>query len=77
MLEKIKGMLYNMDISLIMSLKCLKFPTHVGKIHFERSLSQNVDIGICFCFVLCRRWHSAKFIEKITKATRFLLKNKN
>ena len=48
----------NIDISLIMLLKCSKSFTRVVKTHLEGSMSQNVDMG--FSFTECRRWHFAK-----------------
>ena len=42
---------FNMDISLIMALICMKSCIHNPEICFEGSLSQNVDIGLSF-FVL-------------------------
>ena len=63
----------NMDISLIIPLKCLKFSIHVCEIQMEGTVSQNYDKDLSFCFIVCRRWHFAKkYIEKILKITRFL-----
>ena len=50
----------NMDISLIMPLGILKFSVRVGRTYFKGRVSQNVDIGISFCFIVCRRWYFAK-----------------
>ena len=35
-------------------------------------MSQNVDTGLSFGFIECRRWKLEKKIQKITKVTRFL-----
>ena len=42
-----------MDISLTMSL--LKSSIHTVAGHFKGSVSQNVDIGISFSFIVCTR----------------------
>ena len=35
-------------------------------------MSQNVDIELSFCFIVCRRWKLEKELQKITKVIRFL-----
>ena len=62
-----------MDNSLIMSLRYLKYNTHVGKTNFKGSMSQNLDIRLGYCFVLCRRW---QFIKKLKKSPIFCYKKK-
>ena len=34
-------------------------------------MSQNFDIGLSYCFIVCRRWKLGKKYKKITKVTRF------
>ena len=62
----------NMDFSLIRTLMCMKIFIHSAEICFEGSVSQNVDIGLSFCFMVCRIWNFEKKCKKITKVTRFL-----
>ena len=64
---------FNMDIYLIMKITGIKLVKHVAEIRLEGSVSQNFDIGLSFCFMLCRRLNFFKKIQKITKVTRFLL----
>ena len=33
----------------------IKLVIHVAEIHLEGRVSQNFDIGLTFCFMLCRR----------------------
>ena len=47
----------NTDISVIMALVFLKISIHITKVSLEGSVSQNVDIGLSFCFMLCKRWN--------------------
>ena len=49
-----------MDISLIIPFRILIFFVYVWKTYSEGSMSQNVDIGLSFCFIVCRRWYFAK-----------------
>ena len=44
----------NMDFSLILTLMCMKIFIHSAEICFKGSLSQNFDIGLSFCFMVCR-----------------------
>ena len=44
----------NMDISLIMALICLRICVFIAEICMEGSVSQNVDSGLSFYFMLCR-----------------------
>ena len=47
-----------MDISVIMALILFEISIHINKVCLEGRVSQNVDIGFSFCFMLCR---SSKF----------------
>ena len=60
-----------MGFSLIMALICMKICIHDGEICFEGSVSQHFDIGISFCFMVCRIR-----IQKITKVALFVIKQK-
>ena len=64
---------FNMDISLIIALTCSKTCMCILEICMEGSISQNFDLGLSFCFMLCGRRHFEKKVQKITKVTRFLL----
>ena len=44
-----------MDISLIMKLTIMKIAIHAAETPREGSLYQNIDIGLRFCFILCRK----------------------
>ena len=44
----------NMDISLHVAHKSIKFLTYIYDIWMERSVSQNVDLGLSFNFIKCR-----------------------
>ena len=47
---------FNMDILLIMKITGMKqIDIHVAEINWERGVSQNVDVGLSCCFILCRR----------------------
>ena len=43
-----------MHISLIINITGMKIAIHVAEIHWEGSVSQNFNIGLDFCFFLCR-----------------------
>ena len=45
----------NMDISLIMTITGMEIAIHVAETHLEGRVSQNFDIGLSFCFIVCRR----------------------
>ena len=60
---------FNMHISLIMALICLKTCICIAEIGMEGTVYQNVDIGLSLCVIACRR---RNFGKKITKVTRFL-----
>ena len=49
--------IFNMDISPIIGFitLCLKTSIHIAEIYLEGSASQNSDIGLSFCFILCRK----------------------
>ena len=51
---------FNMDISLIIALISLEMCIPVYKVCMEGRVSQNVDLGLSFCFMLCRRWNLKK-----------------
>ena len=63
---------FNMHILLIIAHIYLKICMCVAEICMEGNMSQNFDLGLCFYFMLCRRWNFEKKITKITKVTRFL-----
>ena len=46
---------FNMDISLIIALICLKFCMYILKMYMEGRVSQIFDIGFSFCLIVCRR----------------------
>ena len=56
-----------------MKITGIKLAIHVPEIHLEGRVSQNFDIGLSFCFMLCRRLNFLSKYKKITKVTRFLL----
>ena len=57
----------NIDISLIMKRTRMKTAIPDAEIHWEGSLSQNSDIGLSFCFILCRRVDFQANLKKIQK----------
>ena len=54
-----------MDISLIIALIWLKTFMSIAEICMEGSMSQHVDVMLCFCFMLCRRLNFGE--KKYTK----------
>ena len=46
---------FNMNISLIMNITGMGIAIHVAETRLEGRVSQNFDIGLSFCFILCRR----------------------
>ena len=44
-----------MDFSLTTALICLNFCVCIAEMYMKGSGSQNVDLGLSFCFTLCRR----------------------
>ena len=53
-----------MDISLIIAHICLKICMCFVEICMEGSVSQNFDLGLSFCFMLCGRRHFEKKKDK-------------
>ena len=51
---------YSVYILLIMPFTCLKISTRSNETHFGGRLSQQVDIVLSFCFIVCRRCHFTK-----------------
>ena len=49
-----------MDISLIMNITGMKIAIHVAETRLEGRVSQNFDIGLSFCFILCSRLNFKK-----------------
>ena len=45
---------------------------YIPKMYMEGRVSQNFDIDLSFCFIVCRRWKLGKKKQKNTKVTRFL-----
>ena len=66
----------NMDISLIMKITGIKLAIHVAEIRLEGRVSQNFDIGLSFCFMLCRRLNFLKKYKKSQKLPVFCSKIK-
>ena len=46
---------FNMDISIIIALVCLKTCMCIAEICMEGSVSQNDDLGLSFCFMPYRK----------------------
>ena len=65
-----------MDISLTMAFIFLKTCIHVAEVCLEGSVSQNFDIGLSFCFMLCRRWNFGKMTKNNKSLPFFVLKSK-
>ena len=65
---------FNMDISLIMNITGMKIATHVAENRLEGIVSQNFDISLSFCFILCRRLNFQKYYKKSQKLPFFSLK---
>ena len=65
--------IFFMDISLIIAPICLKICMFIAEICMEGRVSKNVDLGLSFCFMLCRRRNFEKKYKKITKVTPFCL----
>ena len=49
---------FNMDISFIMRITGMTIAIHVAGICLKGSVSQNIDKGLSFCFILCSRLNS-------------------
>ena len=67
---------FNIDNSLIIAPISLKMFMCIAEIYMERSLSQNFDIGLGFCFMQCRRRHFEKKYKKSQKLPVFYHKIK-
>ena len=68
---------FNMDISLIIALICLRICMYIPYLCIEGSVSQIFDKGLSFCFIVYRRRKLGKKIQKkITKVTLFCHKIK-
>ena len=65
-----------MDISLIIALTSSKTCMCILEICMEGSVSQNFDLGLSFCFMLCGRRHFEKKYEKSQKLPVFYYKIK-
>ena len=54
---------FNMDISLIIALICLRICMYIPEMYLEGRVSHIFDKGLSFCFIVYRRWK----LEKNTK----------
>ena len=54
---------FNMDISLIIALISLKTCMYIAGIGMEGRVSQNFELGLSFCFMVCRRRNFGKKIN--------------
>ena len=68
---------FNMDISLIIALICLKTCMYTAEICLEESVSQNVDIGLSFCLMMFIMRELEKNDKKWQKLPVFYHKIKN
>ena len=64
---------FNMDISLIMALRCLEIFIHVTEVCLEGRMSQIFDIRLSFCFMVCRKRKFTKITKKSQKLPVFFL----
>ena len=64
----------NMHILLIITPIYLITCMYITKICMEGSVSQNFDLGLSFCFMLCRRWDFEKKYKKSQKLPVFVIK---
>ena len=64
-----------MDILLIVNITgiIVKIAIHVAETHLEGRVSQNSDIALSLCFILCRKLNTKKKKKKLTKV--FALKS--
>ena len=62
-----------MDISLIKAPRSMYLRTwiYIAEICLEESVSQNVDLGLSFCFMVCRRRGFEKDYKKSQKLPGF------
>ena len=67
----------NMDISLIMALRCLKTSIHVTEVCLEGSMSQNFNIRLSFCFMVCRKRKFTKITKNSQKLPVFFYNNQS
>ena len=65
-----------MDISLIIALIRLKTCMYNHQICSKGRVSQNVDIELSFCFIVCRRWKLEKKYKRLQKLPVFCHKIK-
>ena len=66
----------NMDISLIIALISLKTCMYIAGICMEVGISQNVELGLSFCFMVCRRRNFEKEYKNSQKLPVFYHKVK-
>ena len=65
---------YNMDISFIIALICLKICMYIAGICMEGILSQDFDLGNSFCFMLCRKRNSERKYKNSKKLPVLVIK---
>ena len=65
-----------MDISLIKALSSLEICMYIAKICLEGRVSQNFDIDLGFCLMVCKRWNFEKKYKKLQKLPVFCHKIK-
>ena len=65
-----------MDISLIVNITGMIIAIHVAETHWEGRVSQNFDIALNFCFILCRKLIISKKYKKSQKLPVFCSKIK-
>ena len=58
---------FNMDVSLIIVLICLRIRMYIPKMYMEGRVSQIFDIGFSFFFIECRRWKFKKKYKQSQK----------
>ena len=66
----------NMDISLIIALIALKTCMYISGICMEGSVSQNFELGLSFCLMVCRRRNFEKKYKNSQKLPVFYHKIK-
>ena len=67
---------FNMNIAIVIKVTIMQIAIHVAEIHCEGRVSQNLDIGPSFYFILCRRVDFQKSYKKIQKLLVFCSKIK-
>ena len=55
---------FNMDISIITALTCLKIRMCIADMCMEGSMSQKFCLGLSFCFILRRRRNFEKKLKR-------------